>query len=47
MLLHKNESSLEKKNFTGSFSSESKSSKKEESLQGEDNDTILSHQMLS
>ena len=39
MLLHKNESSLEKKNSFASFSSsKSKSSKKKESLKGEGGD---------
>ena len=48
MLLHKNESSLEKQQFHGRifFSSKSKSSKIKESLQDEGSDAKLIYQML-
>ena len=48
MLFRKNESSLEKNSYTEGFffSSESKSSKKKESLQNEGSDTKFSYQML-
>ena len=47
MLLRKNESSLEKNNFTEQcFSSKSKSSNKKESLQDEESDTKFTYQML-
>ena len=48
MLLHKNESSLEKKSFPRgfSFSSKSKSGKEKESLQGKCSDTKFRYQML-